>query len=211
MKAFVLALLVVCQIAWAREYRTFDGSGNNVNNTLWGAASTAYFRSKVDYSGYLDGFGQMVGKPHFTAQLFSLPFQATQPNPRNISNILFGRPFVLSDSLLTDLHTWWGKCGFQSEGVLCTARYVCAIASSTLRHHLHPNSLLTLGMFIVSEVTSFRRAGTERINIAIPTGDVWKDPTSLGAPLALHSWREEREEREKRKERGDEERDRGNW
>eukprot|EP00002_Diphylleia_rotans_P000857 TRINITY_DN1045_c0_g1_i3.p1 TRINITY_DN1045_c0_g1~~TRINITY_DN1045_c0_g1_i3.p1 ORF type:complete len:897 (-),score=167.81 TRINITY_DN1045_c0_g1_i3:104-2794(-) len=88
-----LSLLLVT-IAVAAEYRTMDGSNNNVANPTWGMAGTIQLSSNTN--SYADG------KETFRADL---------PNPRNVSNLLFG---IASKRLLTldgnsDVTTFWGQ------------------------------------------------------------------------------------------------------
>src|SRR3954462_11887638 len=54
------------------EFRSFDGTGNNLSNPLWGSAGTDYARmARVDYA---DGFS--------TARLTG------RPNPRSVGDAL---------------------------------------------------------------------------------------------------------------------------
>ena len=74
----------------AQNTRTFDGSQNNLSKPNWGAANTPLLR--VTSNGYED--------------LISEPAGNERPNPRHLSNVLFGQEGIISDPLnMSDL-TW---------------------------------------------------------------------------------------------------------
>lgn len=78
----------------AEEYRSYDGSGNNVANPQWGAANTQLLRrSRADYD---DGV--------------SAPGGANRPSPRLISNTIVDQADdVISDRLLSAMIYAWGQ------------------------------------------------------------------------------------------------------
>ena len=84
------------------DVRTYDGSGNNLNNDLWGAAATAMPRvAPAHYAG--DGSGDtFYGGPNSN----TLP-----PNPREISNHLYdtGGDFYANSRRLSNMVWQWGQ------------------------------------------------------------------------------------------------------
>ncbi len=74
----------------AQEYRSFDGTGNNLQQSDWGAAGAPLARkTTVDYG---DGI--------------SLPGGASRPNPRLISNTLFAQDSLINDALKLSDFVW---------------------------------------------------------------------------------------------------------
>ena len=74
----------------AQEYRTFDGSGNNLQNTTWGATHTQLKRATS--IGYSDNI--------------SMPGGTNRPNPRTISNGLFAQDSLVNDPLNLSDFVW---------------------------------------------------------------------------------------------------------
>eukprot|EP01119_Soliformovum_irregulare_P005861 TRINITY_DN17601_c0_g1_i1.p1 TRINITY_DN17601_c0_g1~~TRINITY_DN17601_c0_g1_i1.p1 ORF type:complete len:777 (+),score=169.39 TRINITY_DN17601_c0_g1_i1:717-3047(+) len=90
-----ITLLVFLCGGIAQEYRTYDGTNNNVANPTWGSAGSRLLR----YNGnnfYADGISTI---------------RSDLPNPRVISNIVFGNKGDQPDSArgLSDLTTYWGQ------------------------------------------------------------------------------------------------------
>lgn len=69
----------------AQEYRTYDGSGNNLANPLWGAANTTLRRLLP--AQYSDGFAALAGPDRGSARLISNQVCA-QTSPRFSSRVL---------------------------------------------------------------------------------------------------------------------------
>src|SRR5262245_57375157 len=71
----VLAVLLTCDVGQTED-RTFDGSGNNLANPLWGSAGTDYSR-EASGAHYADGISapQVVGLPSARAVSNSLMTQ----------------------------------------------------------------------------------------------------------------------------------------
>ena len=83
--------LTLFQISlFAQENRTFDGSGNNLQNSDWGAAHTQLKR--VTTVSYEDGIATPTG--------------TTRPNPRTISNALFAQDSLVNDPLNLSDFVW---------------------------------------------------------------------------------------------------------
>ncbi len=74
----------------AQDYRSIDGTGNNIAHPEWGAAGTQLRR--LTTIGYRDGI--------------SNPGGITRPNARLISNELFAQDSLLSDPLNLSDYTW---------------------------------------------------------------------------------------------------------
>ncbi len=76
------------------NYRTFNGTINNLNNTLWGAAGTNLTRKTS--IGYRDRISSPAGQ--------------NRPNPRQISNELFAQAGLLNDVMGLSDYCWvWGQ------------------------------------------------------------------------------------------------------
>ncbi len=88
------ANLCLAQVQDVVNYRTIDGSQNNLANPLWGAAHTPLIQRTT--LGFADGY--------------STPGGVSRPNPRAISNSLFNQDSPLSDPLgLSDFIWVWGQ------------------------------------------------------------------------------------------------------
>ncbi len=88
-----LLILVAASSAHA-QYRTFDGSGNNIANPTWGAAGTNLER--IAPAAYPDGISSPTG--------------GTRPGPREISNAIVAQMISMPNSLgLTDWTFQWGQ------------------------------------------------------------------------------------------------------
>src|SRR5437016_5783189 len=89
------------------EFRSFDGTGNNLANPLWGSAATDYARmARVDYA---DGFStaRLTGRPNPRSVGLALMRQSdAKPNDRNLSGYVyaFGN-FLAHDTNRTDSGT----------------------------------------------------------------------------------------------------------
>jgi hypothetical protein len=109
MKGRLLLLIAFCTtLAWAsaqpgsgletgdlpelnnQNYRTFDGSYNNLTNTFWGAAGTNLRR--ITEIGYSDGI--------------SAPAGLDRPNPRYLSNEIFAQENITNDKLGLSDYCW---------------------------------------------------------------------------------------------------------
>lgn len=96
---FSLFLLGVVNLSQAQvqdvvNYRTIDGSQNNLTNPLFGAAHTPLLQRTT--LGFADGY--------------SAPSGASRPNPREVSNTLFNQNSPLGDPLgLSDFIWAWGQ------------------------------------------------------------------------------------------------------
>lgn len=105
---FLLSAFNLClaQVQDVINYRTIDGSQNNLANPLWGAAHTPLLQRTT--IGFADGY--------------STPGGSTRPNPREVSNSLFNQDSPLSDPLgLSDFIWVWGQfidhdLGLTSDG-----------------------------------------------------------------------------------------------
>jgi hypothetical protein len=76
------------------EYRSYDGSGNNLGNPTMGAAGTNLLR--LSTPAYADGLASMAGP--------------TRPNPRDISNAVAAQAGSLLNSRnLSDMIWQWGQ------------------------------------------------------------------------------------------------------
>lgn len=65
------------------NYRTYDGSFNNLNNTTWGAAN-----SHLIFSGTHLGYANLIDQPT----------GANRPNPRRVSNSIFAQDAPIFDT-----------------------------------------------------------------------------------------------------------------
>ena len=85
----VAILLLLPSLAQA-EYRSFDGTGNNLAHPFWGSAVTDYARmAPVDYA---DGIAaaRLAGRPNPRSVGLALMRQTgTQPNNRNLSGYVY--------------------------------------------------------------------------------------------------------------------------
>ncbi|MCB0597283.1 MAG: T9SS type A sorting domain-containing protein [Lewinellaceae bacterium] len=89
-----VALAAAAQTADVQNYRTLDGSQNNLSNPNWGAAGT----DLLQFSG--------VGY----ANAISTPAGPDRPNPREISNRIFAQNGLLNDPMnLSDFCWVWGQ------------------------------------------------------------------------------------------------------
>ena len=86
----IFGLFLFTNVLSAQEYRTFDGSGNNLQNTDWGATHTQLKRATS--IAYGDGI--------------STPGGTTRPNPRIISNGLFAQDSLVNDPLNLSDFIW---------------------------------------------------------------------------------------------------------
>jgi hypothetical protein len=78
----------------AKEYRTIDGSNNNLVNLKWGQAGTPLRR--IVSPAYEDGI--------------SAPSGSNRPNPRDISNIVLNQVKKTYNSKAASDHFWiWGQ------------------------------------------------------------------------------------------------------
>lgn len=71
--------------ALAQEYRTYDGSGNNLANPQWGAANARLRRLMASY--YADGFAALAGPDRGSARLIS-NLVCAQSQPRFSARVL---------------------------------------------------------------------------------------------------------------------------
>ena len=79
---------------FSQEYRTFDGTGNNIENPEWGAAHTQLQR--IVPNDYADGY--------------NAPGGINRPNPRTISNVIFQQDSLIMDALALSDYVWvWGQ------------------------------------------------------------------------------------------------------
>ena len=72
-----------CSTSTVNQFRTADGTCNNLDNPLWGASSTAY--SRVQPAHYEDGVQQPVG---FSQLRRFRAFKAPWPSAREVSRII---------------------------------------------------------------------------------------------------------------------------
>lgn len=86
----VALLFAVAFSATAQEYRTFDGTNNNLENPEWGATHSQLKR--IVRVGYSDGVSEPAG--------------LDRPNPRAISNHLFSQEGLLNDQLNLSDFCW---------------------------------------------------------------------------------------------------------
>lgn len=90
-----ICLLTLAPLPNARaENRSYDGSGNNLTNSSWGAAGTTLLR-KV---------------PAAYGDLVSTPAGGSRPNPREVSNVAIAQTIMLPNThLMTDWVFQWGQ------------------------------------------------------------------------------------------------------
>jgi len=88
------ALFAMAQTIDVQNYRTYDGTQNNLTNTDWGAAGTNLLLSgPVGYENLIDD-----------------PAGPDRPNPRVLSNTLFAQDGILSEPMNLSDFTWvWGQ------------------------------------------------------------------------------------------------------
>lgn len=96
-----LAVLSVCMLWCAKtvraEYRSIDGSGNNLANTSWGAAGTRL--SRISPVAYDDGISTPRGIT-----------DPTLPNPRVVSNTVIAQSIMTPNTHhMTDWVFQWGQ------------------------------------------------------------------------------------------------------
>jgi hypothetical protein len=75
---------------FSQDIRTFDGSGNNLNNPTWGAVNTNLLR--LTNVNYADGV--------------FMPGGHDWPNPREISNLIFDQNGLINDKLELSDFVW---------------------------------------------------------------------------------------------------------
>ena len=86
----VIGLFFITSSSFSQNIRTYDGTGNNLQNPNWGATNTQLQRlTTVSYS---DGI--------------SAPGGLTRPNPRVISNALFAQDTLINDPLNLSDFVW---------------------------------------------------------------------------------------------------------
>jgi hypothetical protein len=95
--ALALAIAIIStRGGWGVEFRTIDGSGNNLFNTAQGAANTRVVRVGYD-ADYPDGIGDVIT-------------EARKPNPRDVSNAVNAQSgSILNDRGLSDWVVHWGQ------------------------------------------------------------------------------------------------------
>ena len=94
--ASVCAIVAQYQVALAAEYRTFDGSDNNLSNPLQGAANTRVIRFGYD-ADYADGIGDVIA-------------DAAKPNPRDVSNRVMAQSTSIPNARgISDWAVHWGQ------------------------------------------------------------------------------------------------------
>ncbi len=76
--------------SFTQDYRSIDGTQNNLTNTGWGAAHHPLVRSMSN--GYADGISEPGG--------------TDRPNPRLISNLLFAQNTLINDPLALSDYIW---------------------------------------------------------------------------------------------------------
>ena len=96
MKVFYILLfhMVLMTTVFGQANRTYDGTNNNLINPEWGSTGS-HFMNFLE-SGYSDGIAQPAGQ--------------NRPNPRLISNKIFGQnSFIASNMFLTDFAWSFGQ------------------------------------------------------------------------------------------------------
>ncbi len=79
--ASILVILLITYPLMAQEFRSIDGSGNNLDNVEWGA--THGLLQRVTTVNYSDGMSALADED--------------LPNPRNVSNKIFAQEFKIND------------------------------------------------------------------------------------------------------------------
>src|SRR6266850_992760 len=86
----VLAIHLLLPLPAHGEFRSFDGTGNNLANPFWGSAATDYARmAPVDYA---NGFStaRLTGRPNPRSVGLALMRQTgAKPNNRNLSGYVY--------------------------------------------------------------------------------------------------------------------------
>ncbi|MFQ5446882.1 MAG: peroxidase family protein, partial [Saprospiraceae bacterium] len=86
-------LLALAHAGSAQEYRTIDGTGNNLIHPEWGAVGVHVINGTI---GYADGI--------------SAPTGPDWPNPRFVSNALFAQSTLVNDNRGLSAYAWgWGQ------------------------------------------------------------------------------------------------------
>ncbi len=85
-----LLAFVSVSFLYGQEYRTIDGTGNNLANPTWGAVEEDQLRMMP--SEFADGIGEPAGDD--------------RPNPRTISNVIFSQPDALPDPMGLSDYAW---------------------------------------------------------------------------------------------------------
>ncbi len=118
----------------AQEYRTYDGTGNNLTHPAWGSSNTPLVRLlSTDYG---DGFGSLSG--------------ASRRGGREISNL------------------------------------VCAQAEPTFSRRVMTNMVMQWGQWMDHDLDFRKRhIPTQFVNIPVPMGDPFFDPTGTGTAQIL--------------------------
>ena len=87
--------------ATAVEYRSFDGSGNNVTNSGWGSTDSQLLRH--------DTTGTFAGTPYY-ADGVSTPAGVGRPNPRAVSNAVVAQSgSIVNAKGVSDMLMQWGQ------------------------------------------------------------------------------------------------------
>lgn len=96
-----------CTSATLNQYRTIDGTCNNLQQTLYGAASTPFRRILSPY--YEDGISNIRGNIQNYENVLPVgPFLPPNPSPRLVSStIVRDRP--LDDASITHMLMQWGQ------------------------------------------------------------------------------------------------------
>ncbi len=93
---FGIAACFAVRFACAVEFRTIDGSDNNLFLATQGAANTRVIRFGYD-ADYPDGIGDIIA-------------EVGKPNPRDVSNAVNAQPSsILNDRGLSDWAVQWGQ------------------------------------------------------------------------------------------------------
>lgn len=86
--------VLACAAAALAEVRTFDGTGNNLANPLWGSAGSNLLR--LSLPAYADGLSALAGP--------------TRPNPRDISNAVIAQVTMAPNARgMSDWIWQWGQ------------------------------------------------------------------------------------------------------
>lgn len=98
-KSLIAAVLIAAAlpvVGRAVEFRTFDGTGNNLNSPTQGAANSRVIRFGYD-ADYPDGIGDIIT-------------DAGKPNPRDVSNhVLAQAGSIVNSRGLSDWSVHWGQ------------------------------------------------------------------------------------------------------
>ncbi|OHB48290.1 MAG: hypothetical protein A2Y10_04185 [Planctomycetes bacterium GWF2_41_51] len=95
MKAFlVVVLILILVLPAAGEYRTYDGTNNNLKHPEWGSTGIQLLRTEPD--DYADGISEPAGK--------------NRPSPRVISNIVIDQDGSMPNTFGRSDYIWlWGQ------------------------------------------------------------------------------------------------------